>query len=497
MRSDKDVNSQLVTTLQPGDVVGITGDPETVGDYTWYPVMYGEYTGYMRSVNLTINSTYGGIVDVSPTLYRDTPLTLTWDYFGFNRNSFKPLGYGNGIYLWNPRSWDKDNVKFTFEELIRCGTQYVVYPIFNADTYKIWVQNNWVGSSRDITSGGHTTTVYMNNPGIKINMTNPDNPAGTKYLYSTPHYSIYAAGEWRNDLGYSRDASTISGYHYIGYSKNFYYNTRIGKTIMSPAYSLAYAGFQMPFGMIFGDTIEYNDITPDALKQVKNGDLIIGEYSNYRHSPTGIVGIGNAYENREIDYYAYGSKVKIDEPTNLTNYHVDPPIAQSSIDNNQYNQEEFEALKNSALDALWCRGVIYEAIGYYDNMMIHYYVPVPKGLRYKYNGVDLRIPDNGLFDLLTGEFASNFIAADNPYSNQNTLYPAGFNSATIDGKGLIFLRNQQINEADAYDVFTEWQYTTSNVFYLLTISNNTTITSYKACIFLFRQFINNYWFLIF
>ena len=51
-----------------------------------------------------------------------------------------------------------------------------------------------------------------------------------------------------------------------------------------------------------------------------------------------------------------------------------------------------------------CRGVVYEVISYYDFMMIHYYVPVPKGLWYRYNGETLRIPDNGLFDLLTGEF---------------------------------------------------------------------------------------------
>jgi hypothetical protein len=93
----------------------------------------------MRADDITVNEEYGGMVDVNPTLYRDTVLTLTWDYFGFERNLFKPQGYFDGIYLWNPRSWDKDNVKFSFEELIRCGTQYVIYPIFDPDTYKIWV----------------------------------------------------------------------------------------------------------------------------------------------------------------------------------------------------------------------------------------------------------------------------------------------------------------------------------------------------------------------
>jgi len=139
IRSGKDMNSELAGTVPIGETVSITGPSEVVGDYTWYPVLYDEISGYIRTVNLRDIVEYGGTIDVNPTLYRDTVLTLTWDYFGFDRNLYRPTGYGEGIYLWNPRSWDKDNVKFSFEELIRCGTQYVVYPIFDPDTYKIWV----------------------------------------------------------------------------------------------------------------------------------------------------------------------------------------------------------------------------------------------------------------------------------------------------------------------------------------------------------------------
>jgi len=139
IRKEKDVNSELVGTVPIGETVSITGESSVVGSYTWYPVLYGEYAGYIRTVNLTVVSEYGGTMEINPQLYRDTVLTLTWDYFGFERNLYRPTGYGEGIYLWNPRSWDKDNIKFSFEELIKCGTQYVVYPIFNPDTYKIWV----------------------------------------------------------------------------------------------------------------------------------------------------------------------------------------------------------------------------------------------------------------------------------------------------------------------------------------------------------------------
>jgi hypothetical protein len=44
--------------------------------------------------------------------------------------------------------------------------------------------------------------------------------------------------------------------------------------------------------------------------------------------------------------------------------------------------------------------------------MYHYWVPVPKGLWYIYNGETLRIPANGLYDLLTGNFARGYEYGD-------------------------------------------------------------------------------------
>ena len=60
--------------------------------------------------------------EIPPNLYRDTELTLSWEYFGFEKNLFKPEGYFDGIYLWNPRTWSRGDINFTFQELIRVGT---------------------------------------------------------------------------------------------------------------------------------------------------------------------------------------------------------------------------------------------------------------------------------------------------------------------------------------------------------------------------------------
>jgi hypothetical protein len=82
--------------------------------------------------------------EINPTLYRDTELTLTWEYFGFERNLFKPDGYFDGIYLWNPRSWDHGDIHFSFNELVRTGSQIVLYPNIPSNMFKIANSKNSV-----------------------------------------------------------------------------------------------------------------------------------------------------------------------------------------------------------------------------------------------------------------------------------------------------------------------------------------------------------------
>jgi len=115
-------------------------------------------------------------------------------------------------------------------------------------------------------------------------------------------------------------------------------------------------------------------------------------------------------------------------------------------------------------------------MSYYDFMMIHYWIPVPKGLWYKYNGEELRIPDNGLFDLLTGDFKTTF-RANNP--DDIALIPdtgasARWQGGAVgDGEAFIYLRNQDINKADAYNFFTGWEYEVANVNFIKRVINAT------------------------
>jgi hypothetical protein len=139
----------------------------------------------------------------------------------------------------------------------------------------------------------------MNNPGVAVDLSDPDHPYD---LYASDHYSIYGAGEWRNDLGYSTNLSS-GNYFYINRDKNAYYNTRLGPIIFNYASSLKFNGIYMPYSQNIAPT--YSNV-PVEIGNVKNGDVLIGDVSNYRYSPTGVVGIGNDYENRERHYYIVG-----------------------------------------------------------------------------------------------------------------------------------------------------------------------------------------------
>ena len=82
--------------------------------------------------------------EINPTLYRSTELTLTWDYFDVSANKYKPTvgNYNDGIFLWNPRTYDS-NIQFTFEEIVTTGKQEIIYLPTYTD-YKAEFDANWV-----------------------------------------------------------------------------------------------------------------------------------------------------------------------------------------------------------------------------------------------------------------------------------------------------------------------------------------------------------------
>ena len=132
--------TKLISILKDRTVI-ITGekqyDSET-GKY-WWPARYEDCNGYLDAEYVNIVRDYSYYTQqINPTLYRDTELTLTWDYFGVTPNLFKPEvgNYDNGIYLWNPRTYENKDVRFTFEELVTTGVQEILY-VHSMEPYKL------------------------------------------------------------------------------------------------------------------------------------------------------------------------------------------------------------------------------------------------------------------------------------------------------------------------------------------------------------------------
>jgi hypothetical protein len=124
--------------------------------------------------------------------------------------------------------------------------------------------------------------------------------------------------------------------------------------------------------------------------------------------------------------------------------------------------------------SFWARGLVYGVQSYETFLLKHWWVPVPKGLWYKFNGVDLRIPKNGLIDLMTGRFERAYIKADGPISGDYDYFNSYHRASYVsDGKDYIFLRNQRPVIADQFDYFKNWYYDTQEIDYIVQTANKT------------------------
>lgn len=410
---------------------------------------------------------------INPNLYRDTDLSLTWDYFGFERDLFKPDGYPSGIYLWNPRSWEKDNPSFSFEELIRTGSQYVVYPCFAPDTYKLWNSKNAV--ARYELRGHGNPTYYVFNPPIFVDISTPNN---TRYM---EHYieselikataTIHSIGEIlphqktvspNGKSTVDNDRTRVPGGSISHWEKPTYIDLIIGVGNTSnmgtdnKANQMTYYGRELEQGM----TIEFD----------------LSEYAS-RYSPTHVIGIRNDYTGEPLTSYMRVSDKagespieKIEYNTNLKNHNFTTKV--SSIGNIPAGNNYYERID---LEKAPLEGLIKGIQSYENSMMYHYWVPVPKGLWYIYNGETLRIPANGLYDLLTGNFARGYEYGDdlNNYGVPPGAIINWYQALKNDGQNLIFLNNQEPDLNQGFYYFEDWFYNTTDIDYIIQIDQAT------------------------
>lgn len=425
-------------------------------------------------------------VEINPTLYRDTELTLTWGYFGFDKNLFRPEGYSDGIYLWNPRSWQPNgDIHFTFNELVRLGTQYVLYPCIQPDLYKIWVKANTTHEYEF--SNSHT---YYMNPGIRnVNLGTPSATSFRDYIgddAAEKVVDINYEGELVFDTaggryGSSMDIATQLGSNTIQPYKGSttgQYPTLSVHRISLGYYNGTYTSVLQPPGFTFSSgTINSSGYTD--IYGVGEGYSVNINLSNFRESPTAVFGFAQPYEGRPYQHYIWDEDIKnkiipLNDTTNLKGYNnlqTKRPTYQPTP-GGSYSQVGDVSLIQTF------RGLIYGAQSYETFMLQHWWVPVPKGMWYRFNGQELRIPDNGLFDIMTGNFKTNFRKGDgytptDKTSSGTTVYP----SYIEDGKDYIFFRNQKPVIGTEFNYFDDWFYQTTDIDYI--VKTNADINTYE------------------
>jgi len=219
--------------------------------------------------------------------------------------------------LLNPRSWQPNgDIHFTFNELVRLGTQYVLYPCIQPDLYKIWVVGNAVNHYSVYT--GFSSGTWYANPGIrKVDLKTSSvsafrdyvgDPAGEKivdvnYEGELIFDKTYVSG---NSLSNRAEVATLLGpnsirpYKITGgtYKGSQYASLDIWKNPESRC---------LP-GFIFDNT-DINKYGLTHLYGYGEGYSVSINLSNYRESPTAVFGFANAYEKRPYEYYIWDEDV--------------------------------------------------------------------------------------------------------------------------------------------------------------------------------------------
>ena len=367
--------------------------------------------------------------EIDPTLYRDTELTLNWDYFGFKRNLYKPDGYGDGIYIWNPRTWQVENYSFTFKELIKCGTQYVLYPIIDPGMYKFYTKNNKIFNDEN-------ERVSLNR-GVDIDLTDDSGIGNMLYRgdSSKEVYDVYVEGEFNHTEGDSARPPRWMG------SARFDQD-RSNRT-------------NLAFDFCDDDNNPFDTGTIYTPDEMMRGRKFFYNISNYREYPQTVFGYFDDEGQKSFVAKKFDSnKTLITDNLNLEQF------------KRSYGGEGSGGLYLSikkhynykpASERPFANCIINRVISYKSFLMTHYYIPLPKGFRYRMNGVNKQITENCMFDLLTGKEEYSLKKKDGTqiYYGSN---PGEYYTLIADGQDDIYYATDNVDNATPVMFFQDWHY---------------------------------------
>lgn len=390
---------------------------------------------------------------ILPELYRGAPISLNWDYFGFNKNLFKPTGYYDGIYLWNPHPWDEEHLFFTFDELVRVGAQYVVYPEIDPHAFKYWCRS---GSAQNDSQAATTVNLVIE---TEDPLLDTQSRSTTFYQYPIPQPNMRAASgnEIISDTGFrqmdgpwvasprsiinngSKDTGSGSRYYwYIGADSIALYSDLYERWIETASNT---------------DTTEYtttSQLVNDIITRDLYGLMLFNRPAMYRIYTSETSPYANLYWST-IPYH--------NEFEPMYALRMVPATLSSTERSNNSNTDYMKRIYSSnssfytnTTDPLVSgehpvyprvqRGLYHGIRSYSNNYeLMNYYIPVPKGMWYKWNDAFQQIQHNGMFDIMSGRLL---------YLDPGEIFRYDFRSGI----------NDDLDDY-VYNYFEGWQFTTT------------------------------------
>jgi hypothetical protein len=253
---------------------------------------------------------------IPPTIYRDTELVLSWDFYNINRNLFKPEGSPDGIYLWNPRTWDTHNEKFTFTEIIGVGTQKVLYPNIDIGKFKVIKTENYVEQTSDRVDLFPVQKFYIQESDIPeaqfIYDINIEAETGAD---PNGKYSSYEKKQVMQPATRSSSSFASNYYRLIGMAAAYDDNQNATKPTLWLTVNDTYTDTGL-FSNEYGDM----ELKVPSNKYISKNDIVNYNFSNKRTNGQVIIGIQYRNDLNNINYYSYDNNknlISIKDNTNI------------------------------------------------------------------------------------------------------------------------------------------------------------------------------------
>lgn len=411
---------------------------------------------------------------INPILYRDTELTLTWDFFGIDKNLYKPSegNYNDGIFLWNPRTYENKDIYFTFEELVTTGVQEILYlPTLNS--YKARYNMNWTILPANIDAFSFAPKAA--GPGLW------DIEVKYQRLDGKPYERL---ADWSNIQGGSGKVEAINtlinGNNRLinGNGTNgqgnlalrAYVYKRSGNLDLTSAYLSAPYTTSSSDKYSYYNTINFSNKRNASIIH-SHGDDLTQFMSNYkiRYVENGVNLDEDIPADRTLDmqqdkYYRFGAfdEYQMSEDTDSITYY---DISNEEIPTIRIGSGAI--VETSASGYKHYNGFyhMYDTIFYHVKIwknyyLEHYYVPLPKGT---WLADGRQIPYNTFYDVIT-----NTICEAYNYKPGSATYPLTYPHIYNIGKK---------PEGESFDYFDKWDYNTIDCNYI--VKTTAQINGYK------------------